>query len=179
MVLAFSGKIGSGKSSLAKKVAKELDWKLVSFGDFVRKEATNRGIEHQREYLQDLGEELLQVNSYIFCKSVLDQIEWQNKSFIIDGIRHWAVYKILQELVSPMPICLIYLAIDESERLNRLGKRDDVSSLSKMHNIDNHPTEVDVQLKLPSEATLVLNSELPVGVLVKSITSWVFNKKNL
>ncbi len=57
-ILAFAGRMGAGKSSVSGAFAADLGWKFASFGAFVRKTATNRGIEHTRESLQAVGAEL-------------------------------------------------------------------------------------------------------------------------
>lgn len=49
-IITLAGKLGSGKSSTAKKVAESLDYKHYSTGDFMRSIANNRGIS-----LSELG----------------------------------------------------------------------------------------------------------------------------
>ena len=43
-IITIAGKLGSGKSSTAKRVAQELGWKHFSSGDFLREVANERGM---------------------------------------------------------------------------------------------------------------------------------------
>ncbi|HMP06718.1 MAG TPA: AAA family ATPase, partial [Lacipirellulaceae bacterium] len=71
--LAFSGHIGSGKSTLSRAVADAIGAARVSFGDHVRAVARHQGEPETRERLQAIGEALVASKMNDFCQSVLDQ----------------------------------------------------------------------------------------------------------
>src|SRR4051812_19856035 len=108
-VLAFSGKIASGKSTLSAAVAKELGWLRVSFGEHVRRVAVRRGANTNTPHaLQELGEALVQQNVDAFCRDTLHEGGWRaGQPVVIDGLRHACVAEKLRTIVSPTPLYLI------------------------------------------------------------------------
>ena len=148
MVLAFSGKISSGKTSLTKDLSSYLGWPRVSFGDYVRSVAIDRGLDNERIVLQQLGEELLNNDIYIFCKAVLAQSNWQGGPLIIDGVRHKAVLETLYELISPLPLIHVHLSIAEDIRQKRLNLENKIDNL--------HSTEYENYYLLSTTADVIL-----------------------
>ncbi len=69
-VLAFSGGIRSGKSTLSTGVAEALGCRRVSFGDYVRAITQVRGLENCRENWQAVGESLIREDLNQFCGAV-------------------------------------------------------------------------------------------------------------
>jgi dephospho-CoA kinase len=170
MVIGFSGKIGSGKSTLSTTVAEDLRFLYSSFGSYVRKVATTRNIPFTRINLQDLGQELLSRNIHDFCIGVLNDANWSiGKSIVIDGIRHIEVIHELNRIVSPDSVKLVYLDIsDEAIRKSRISNRE-----SDITSSDKHTTENQIQdNSLMQTADLVVNSEKPIDVLCSEIVSW-------
>jgi dephospho-CoA kinase len=171
MVLGFSGKIGSGKSTLSEMIAKELGVIYSSFGDYVRKIAEKRDIPLTRINLQDLGHELLTKDIHRFCSDVLKDAGWsKGNSIVVDGIRHLEVIHELNKIVSPDSIKLIYLDIaNEALRRSRTSHRQE-----DMTSGDSHPTENQVQDKsLMQAASFVIDAEKPIETLRSEIVSWV------
>ncbi|MBT3705000.1 AAA family ATPase [Candidatus Peregrinibacteria bacterium] len=94
MYIALTGYMGTGKGEIAKKL-KNLGYKYISLSDFVREEADKRGLEHTRENLQDIGNDLR--NSYgpgvlaIRAHEMIEKEEgaaYGTGKWIIDGIRN-------------------------------------------------------------------------------------------
>lgn len=164
-VVAISGKIGSGKSTLAAMVAKELSVTKVSFGDYVRHLATEKGIEPTRENLQTLGQEQVDADTQKFCNDVLRFANWKTgQSIVIDGVRHVEVLETLRKEVSPTPLKLVYLNPDEEIRQDRLTSRDGVSSIEITH-FDNDRTEMEND-ELRVVADLVVNNTNEDSILL-------------
>jgi len=158
-IIAFAGRMGAGKSSVSAAAAADLKWKFASFGGFVRKTATSRGVEHTRESLQAIGEELEASDPVKFCRVVLDDAGWQpDESAVVEGIRHVRIWETLKRLVAPQPIFLVYLDASEELRRARLQERGarEANDLAKA---EAHSTERDVIAELPQLADLVLSTE--------------------
>jgi cytidylate kinase len=158
-IIAFAGRMGAGKSSVSAAVAADLKWKFASFGGFVRKTATSRGIEHTRESLQAIGEELEASDAAAFCQSVLHDAAWHpGESAVVEGIRHVRIWETLKNLVAPQPIFLVYLDASEELRRNRLQERG-AQEANYLAQAEAHSTERDVIAELPQLADLVLSTE--------------------
>jgi len=158
-ILAFAGRMGAGKSSVSGAIATDLGWKFASFGGFVRKTATSRGIEHTRESLQAIGEELEANNPVTFCRAVLDDAEWQpGESVVVEGIRHVRIWDTLKNLVAPQSIFLVYLEAPEELRRARLQERG-AQEANYLRQAEAHSTERDVIAELPRLANIVLSTE--------------------
>lgn len=109
MIIAISGMIGSGKSTIADEVAKKLKYKRYSSGDFMRKMAEERGIT-----LAELSKEA-EVNPEIDKEIDRRQIELgkTEDNFVIDGRLSW--YFIPHSLK-------IYLDVSDEEAAKRISK---------------------------------------------------------
>ena len=90
----------------------------------VRKTATSRGVEHTRDSLQTIGEELEASDPTRFCRTVLDDAEWHPaESVVVEGIRHVRILDALKSLVAPQTVFLVYLEAPEELRRARLQER--------------------------------------------------------
>jgi len=152
-ILGLAGQIGSGKTSLAVELSKQLGWKNVSFGSFVRSEAGRLGIPTTRGALQQLGENLnAELGSDEFVRQVLYS-ESRHSNIVIDGIRHVEIWQAIQVLAQKS--FLVYLDIPVEVRIARLRQRDnlDIDSI-KLAML--HPMEKNLHL-LRKFSNLVLH----------------------
>jgi|GEM_PF-206931 len=172
VVLAFSGKIASGKSTLSAEVAKVLDWKRASFGDYVRIVAKSQGLEPSREVLQDLGESLAKTPEE-FCKAMLAHFGWQSgEPVVIDGVRHREVVEALRRIVAPLELRLVFVDVADEQRRERFIRKGDVTP-EKMPEIEKHSTEKQVSTVLPDIADLTVSAGEGLDDVVREIVSWV------
>ena len=175
VVLGFSGKIGTGKTTISSGVANVLGWPRVSFGDFIRSEAQRRGLEFTREALQSIGASLVDGNSERFCRSVLSQANWKpGQNLIVDGVRHAKIAYTLRQIVLPSDFSLVFITLNESVRRKRLA----TSELCYLTQIEANTTEVQVGTLLLELADLVVDGNSAVGVLVDEIAEWVRQQMN-
>ena len=171
-VLAFSGKIASGKSTLSEEVAQALQWKRASFGDYVRTVAKSEGLEPSREVLQDLGASLA-TKPEEFCRAVLTHYGWQSgEPLVIDGLRHKEILDALRRIVAPLEVRVVYLEIDDQRRHERLMQEEHVDE-KKLSQVEAHSTEKQVANVLPNLADLTVSADRPVDDLVRDIVTWV------
>jgi cytidylate kinase len=54
-IVAIVGPIGSGKTTTAALLARQLSWSQAGYGDTIRAIATERGLPASRENLRQLG----------------------------------------------------------------------------------------------------------------------------
>lgn len=172
VVIGFSGKRGSGKSTISRQVSEALDWPRAGFGDYVRAEANRRGLDHKIETLQAVGESLIHTGPETFCRVVLLEAGWEpNISLIIDGIRHVEVVTALRKIIAPVDFRLVHITVEEPMRESRLIRRDSVNGES-IRRYDRHSTEAQVATALPELADLVLDGSDEESGIVGKIVRW-------
>lgn len=177
VVLAFSGRIASGKSTLSTQVAKALDWKRASFGDYIRIIAKGQGLEPSREVLQDLGETLAK-KPEDFCRAMLAHFGWQSgEPLVIDGVRHREIITALRRIVAPLEVRLIFVDIEDEQRRERMALEEE-ADLEKIRKIEKHSTEKQVSEILLSIADLRVMSDKPLDDAVRDIVGWVHQRES-
>ena len=172
LILTFSGPIGSGKTTLSTRVAQFLEWKYVSFGDYIRDIAHQRGLGESREALQRLGASLIEEEGWDnFCNSVLAQVNWAaGQNVVLDGIRHVQALDSLREITKPSEVFLVLLELLGPELEARQASRDVIDHLSQF---EAHSTEDQVNTVLPQKADLIVDGRRPVEDLVYEVVQWV------
>src|SRR5262249_926088 len=111
-VVCFSGRIGSGKTSVSRAVALQLRAAWTGFGEFMREAAVERGLDPGcRDVLQALGERLIAEQGVNWlCHEVIRRANWTpGQPLVIDGVRHIAVLDELRSQLSGHPLVLIHL----------------------------------------------------------------------
>ena len=174
MLVALSGPIGSGKSTLSRALCEELRWPMAGFGSYVRAEARARGLPDTRPSLQDLGDYLPREMGWeAFCRAVLDQIAWTpGRVIIVDGVRHREAVEALQVLVLPAPLIHVHLQADLETRRARLRAKG-IDYADAIEAVDGHATEAQVPSVMPALADLILDSSRPLGELVDEVVRFV------
>ena len=172
IVIAFAGRIGSGKSTVSRALAESLGFSRASFGDYVRTIAEQRGLTPNREVLQGIGTELIEQGWELFCKAVLSLARWEKgDSVIIDGIRHIEAIQTLIRITAPSKFVLIFISIKEGERKARLPRKG-IYEKEEQIKIDSHSTEIQVNF-LKSKADLILDGTRPISELVSQVIKFI------
>jgi len=173
IILAFSGQIGSGKSTISCLVADELGWKHTSFGDYVRTVARDRNLELSREILQDLGSRLINEGWEHFCKAVLEQAQFKAGEYlVVDGVRHTEALNTIRDMTYPSIVFLIYIQLEPSKRQKRLEIKG-LTDKGVIRRIEEHSTEKQVQTILPQVADLIVDGSKPRLQIVNDIVTWI------
>jgi dephospho-CoA kinase len=173
LVIAFSGKLGSGKTTISNATATALGWPRVAFGDYVRKVVREKALAETRENLQKVGTEILEADPRGFCDAVLSSGTWtREQSLIIDGLRHVRTIDIIKELISPAKLKIVSISATDATRLKRLEQRTQADA-SSIISIEAHSSEQEVALILGNLADLVIDGEKRVDVLVAEVTEWI------
>lgn len=171
MIFAFSGKIGSGKTTFSKSFAEQINANYASFGDYVREIAKNEGLDvYDRSVLQQKGVELIQILGWDkFCASVLACFEGCRKGHIvIDGIRHVEAVDALKRIFFGEDVYLILLEISDDQAVKRqIARSGHVASFAEL----NHSTEQSYA-KLKEVASLCLDSNRCVDENSKILYEW-------
>ena len=168
LVVCFSGKIASGKTSTSRAVASALRCGRASFGDYLRDEVTERGGDPGcRKSLQDLGQGRLDHDAESFCTDVLAAGGFvPGEDFVLDGIRHVEVLPHLISISAPSEVRLIFLKADAGLRSIRVADRSGRVS-EDFDRATNHLVEADMEAELPMAAHAIVDSSLPEQDVIK------------
>ena len=175
LLACFSGQIGSGKSSVSAAVAAALGWRRTGFGDYLRAEiARGGGDSHSREALQDLGQRLVGADPEAFCRSVLAAGGFApGDDFVVDGVRHVEIFRILGRVAAPSTARLIFLSANEAHRLGRVADRLDKDDFARAAT---HRVEAELRNDLPTVADIVVDATRPfddvVAYCIARIRAW-------
>jgi RNase adaptor protein for sRNA GlmZ degradation len=136
-------------------LARELQCKFVSFGDFVRQEAVQKGIVNAtRADLQNLGQNLVKENVRGFCRSVLETVNFlPGEQIVIDGVRHKEVLDTISEMAHDQPMKVVYLSASDTTRRRRAPHGLDLAL------IDSHEVESEVEQDIKLMADLIIETE--------------------
>ena len=109
MIVGLTGPAGAGKTVAVKYLTEERGFELTTLSDFVKKEATSRGLELIRPNLQSVGNDLRKHHGP-GAMGVLAKEEIANdpdKNWVVDGIRNPAEIEALKELDDYRTIAII------------------------------------------------------------------------
>ena len=162
LLVCFSGKIGSGKTSTSNAVAKALGCGYASFSGYLRDVVARRGGDPDcRESLQDLGQDRIEEDAELFCRDVLAAAGFvPGQDFVLDGVRHFEVLHHLVRIAVPSEMRLFFLEADARLRSRRVGER----SAKEGEDFDraaSHVVEEEMADKLPMAAHAIIDNSLP------------------
>ena len=128
---------------------------------------------NSREVLQYLGASLIEKGVDDFCRAVLAHYGWNaGEPLIIDGIRHAEVVESLRKLVAPLELRVVFLDVQDEDRLKRLTILD-ARMAEHLELVEGHTTEQQVKDLLPQLADLRLPGDRPVSELVSTLINWI------
>lgn len=172
VVVALSGGVASGKSSVATRIAERLDWPCASFGEYVRRIARNRGLQESRDVLQEIGAETIAGDLRAFCIAVMGQTTWTGSgSLVLDGVRHIEIVPIIREVIAPMELFMIYVDTPRELRFSRLQKRG-LKEGKAFEQVEAHSTELQVP-SLEKLADLRIDGTRNIEDLTSEVIAWL------
>jgi dephospho-CoA kinase len=120
MIIGLTGTIASGKGEIAEYLKKK-GFSYFSLSQEVREEATKREIEHTRENLQRLGNELRTQHGNGILAQLVSQKIFPGMNVIVDGIRNPDE---IQELKKQGHFHLIAIDAPKEDRFKRVISRN-------------------------------------------------------
>ena len=168
LLVCFSGKNGSGKTSISRAVAGELGCGRASFGDYLREEiARHGGDPNCREILQDLGQIRIERDAALTCRDVLASGGFvRGRYFVLDGVRHLKVMPHLARLAAPSTVRVIFLEADAGLRSVRVEGRSDTAR-KDFNRATGHTVEAETEDGLPAAADAIVDGSLPMRQVVE------------
>ena len=176
LLVCFSGKIGSGKTSTSMAVAEALGCGHTSFSSYLRDVIAALGGDLDcRESLQDLGQCRIEQDVDLFCREVLAAGGFvPGKDFVLDGVRHVEVPPHLVRIAAPSEMRLIFLKADAGLRSTRAGERS-AKEARDFNRAENHVVEADMEKELPSAAHAIVDGSLSEPAVIQRCIELIDN----
>lgn len=173
LVVCFSGRIGSGKTSVTRALSGRLGWRRAAFGDYLRDRiGREAGDTSDREALQELGQRLVDTDAALFCRDVLAHAGYiQGESLLVDGIRHVAMYRHVASLVAPVPSRLIHLNADSEYVRDRVDRRS--GEASDLARAEAHRVEAELATVVPATADAIVDGNQEFDAVVSSVMATI------
>jgi cytidylate kinase len=170
VVVAFSGPIGAGKSTISQKLADSLHWPRVSFGEYIKKVAQENGEDpDDRAVLQRLGQALVLADVDGLVEEVLNQRDWKNANgegnLVVDGLRHAEVRHALIQKIRPNILKHVF---DEDTRQQRVRDEDHIEPRILMR-YDQDITEAQIPRILREYRDIEVSGKLPVQIAAREV----------
>lgn len=177
MIVAFAGRIASGKSAVSRAVADHYAVDRVSFGDAVRTEAKRRRLGESRTILQEVGDELVGDGWDAFCARVIGQVKWDGgRSLVVDGVRHVGAVEALRRIGGSASFVLVFIETPWERRVEWLAERG-VSAPAAIA-ADSHPNESELD-DVMSQADLVVANNTDLDSVLAAVVAFVHQRGGL
>lgn len=145
-VIIVSGRICSGKTTIAKLLSDRLSFPFGSFGGYLSAYSQHHKLKTDREGLQELGQQKVQTNPSQFVKDVIEFYRGVPNSIVLDGIRHRIIFDKIKELTrKPYSV---YVEADVETRYQRYLLRANIDYPAFLL-LDNHPVELETETLKP------------------------------
>lgn len=145
-IIALSGRICSGKSTVAKALFERLTFPIGSFGNYLIAYCSQKSLPTDRAYLQEVGQEMVEANPTQFLQNVVDYHIGDSKSLILDGIRHKVIFESVKGLAKN--VISVFVDADLETRYKRYLTRKKIDYETFLA-LDNHPVELETESLKP------------------------------
>lgn len=168
--ICVSGRMATGKSTLAAAIHQLFGFEIVSFGNIIRNHLQTQSIPITRENMHKLSEHIVaEYKDYgamdWFIKNS-SEIVWEN-SLIVEGCRHPDTYKRMTELF-PESCILIHCTCSEETQIQRIMSRDNISRPEALKMID-HPVENGHDETFARMADIVMNEQMEQNIVLSML----------
>ncbi|MDD5363535.1 MAG: ATP-binding protein [Ignavibacteria bacterium] len=181
IIITISGKIGSGKSTIAKEISENFNIPIYSFGEYLKYYCLSKNLSTDRRILQNIGEKFIKHNPQKFLFDVINYFDSENSKdiFILDGLRHSILFETFNKL--NLSVLSIYLDIDENTRYNRFLSRnkegDTIKTKEKFNEIDNHFVEKDIESLKPLCSYVLNEEQIDLGKINDLVSFFILEEK--
>jgi len=136
LVLGLIGAIGSGKDTAAEYLRDKHSFFATSFGDTVRAEVAELGLEMTREVQQNLGaQRRKEFGGDYWGNKLIEKIKSSNKDFaVLNGVRTFDDTNLVKKAFGEK-YNLVLLEVEQEKRFERMHKRNrpgDPTSLEEL-----------------------------------------------
>lgn len=164
-IIGLTGYMGSGKGELVKLLQKR-GYTYISLSDAVREEATKQGLDHTREHLQKVGNQLRDTHGAgVLGKKIRETVEREMaRRWVIDGIRNPGEWEELRQLpdfemigVTASPDTIVERITRRNREGTPLSREEVLAKLNRERGIGEPPEGQQVQRCLDHSDFLIVN----------------------
>jgi dephospho-CoA kinase len=154
MLIGITGKIGSGKSRIAKHIETKYGYHRLSTSDLLKSILKSKDIEQSRENLQDIGDNVIKMIGGSGFMAIMF-VYLPQGNYQIDSIRH---LEALQYMKKKYGHDFVNIFVDTTEvtRYSRTEMR--YESFEHFKKIDSANTEKEIEL-IKSQSDFIINNE--------------------
>ena len=140
--IAITGKMGSGKSSLAKLISKIEDSYITSFSSKIKDIIVSLDLEPNRIIMQETGDFFRSFDNVVWVNALLKETNSISKCIIIDGIR----YPFERDKLALEGFKIIKIISSDNLRRKRLEMRDKITITDNLWvEWNKHGTELQIE----------------------------------
>lgn len=178
IVVGAVGKNGSGKDTVLEIIANQYGLPIISMGDIVREIAKERGIEPNRENLNEISRSHFERHGEdFFIRLVIERIDASAAPVVVvTGIRTYLDAKTLRERYGPSFLLIRVIVSDDEERLRRAIARAsarDPKSAEELREHDTREERIFGIEKASSLATSTVKNDGSLEDLSAEVDQWV------
>lgn len=176
MIIGISGKIGSGKSTIAKDIQTKYGFRRLSTSDLLKSILESKDIEPTREKLQDIGDIMIKtVGGSGFMALMLVYLPAEN--YLIDSIRH---REALQYMKNKFRGDFVNIFVDAPENIRYSRTEEQYESFEYFKKIDSANSEIEIESLKTNSDFVVSNDTSPfkVKIQVEKIFEEIGNTNN-
>ncbi len=158
LLIGISGKISSGKSTVARYISTAYNMPHASFGEYLKQHCIDNNLPLERKVMQDLGQKFINEDH----KGFFQKVVFQNNSdkVVFESIRHTAGIPWMRDFSEHSVI--IYLDTDDHTRYERYVKRkkegDKQENFEEFLALNNHESEIEID-EIKKYADIVIQPE--------------------
>ena len=89
---------------------------------------------------------------------------------VVEGIRHAHIVAWIKAIVAPLQFRLVFIHASEDVLEARLEEKD-IAGRAHLHQLEQHPTEIEVRAELPDLADIIVDASKAVNELAREIAA--------
>lgn len=154
--IGLSGKIASGKTTTANYLKEKYGFKILRFRDIIIEVLKERGLEVNRENMQEMGNELYNIlGSKLFSELLLCRVN-DDYNYVIDSIRHEKIHIFFRKKLN-WSYFFIFVDSNQDLRNIRLHTRDEKKF--NLTSLESHTVESEIDTLKRYSDYVISNNE--------------------
>lgn len=157
-LVVLAGRIRSGKTYVARSLEATHGFVRFGFGDYVREQASQRGLGLDRSSLQELGQLMVETDAEQFTNGFIEHLpNTPTARVVVDGLRHKSVMTALSRALGGDSLIVAGVKVPLSVQLSRLREQYPDTDDQVITRWVNHPNEAQIDAIVNNHAAIILS----------------------